>query len=385
MHSRLVKLLLATLIASAMCSATYGATAPKAAPKPAAKPAPKAAAVAPKPAPKPAEPAKADGKFDQKTVLMQMWSAPDTTVVGSVNGVNVTKGELMKTLWLWNAPNQLQDLLTQKMIEAAAKKAGVSMTQQEIDEKVKESLTRSGMNSVDDLLNQYRVTYYRFMDANKINGLAEKTVQKGLQVSDAELAGLIKARHILVRPPADEKDKAKAEEAAKAKIDEIHAKIKAGGDFVALANEYTEDPSNNDGPEKKGGDLGWISKGRMVQEFESAAFNLKAGEVSEPVKTFYGYHIIKVDMVGKDAPEAEKAELKKMILEQKLQAETAKWYSETVEASKLDNKLMAPVVKEPTPVAPKPAPKPAPTAPKTQDPASSEKPDTPPPPPPPAQ
>ncbi len=375
MHSRLLKVSLAALIVCAMGVAAHGAATQSA---PASK-----------------------GKFDQKQVLMDMWTAPDDTVVGTVNGISVTKRELLKTLWFWNAPTQLQDLLTQKMIQDAAQKAGISLSQKELDEKVNDALKRSNMSSVDDLLNQYRITWYRFMAANKINGLAEKTVRQSLKVADADLAEWIKTSHILVRPPADEKDKAKGDEIAKKKIDEIYAKLKAGGDFVALANEFTEDPSNVDGDTKKGGDLGWITKGRMVQDFEAAAFKLKAGEYSEPVKTFYGYHLIRVEKLGKDASPADKAMLKKMILEQKLQPETGRWYSETVAKSRIDNKLMVEPEKKPVPaVQPRPAPRPqtppktearpepkpeAPPAPKPAEPASSEKPDTPPPPPPPAQ
>jgi foldase protein PrsA len=277
------------------------------------------------------------------------------------------------------------------MIEKAAKGSNVSLTPKETQDKVDEALKRSGVKSVEDLLNTYKVTWYRFMDANRINGLAEKAVQKNLRVTDAEYAGYIKARHILVRPPQDEADKAKADEAAKKKIDEVYAKVKAGEDFAALADEYTEDPSNVDGDTKKGGDLGWFTRGRMVQDFENAAFKLKAGEISEPVKTFYGYHIIRVETVGKDASPAEKSMLKAMILEQKLPAETGRWYSDLMAKTKMDNKLMQVPPPQPAPVVrPQPAPRPAPApAPKPEakpaEPASPEKPDTPPPPPPPAQ
>lgn len=362
MHNRLLKVILATLIACTMCCGAYAAATKAATTKPAA-------------------------KMDQKAMLMKMWAAPDSTVVGSVNGVSVTKGELVKSLWLWNAPNQLQDLLTQKMIEQAAAKAGVKISDKEIQDKVKESLKRSNMTNVDDLLGQYRITWYRFMDANKVNGLAEKTVQKSLKVTDAELAEWIKARHILIRFPQDEKDQAKKEEVAKKKIDEIEAKLKAGEDFSKLADEYTEDPSNSQEGQKKGGDLGWFTKGRMVADFENEAFKLKVGGVSAPVKTFYGYHLIKVDALGKDATPAAKLELKKMILEQKMTAETSKWYSDLMEKSKMDNKLAGPAPKMPKPeVRPQAPPRPrSQPSEKPADPQSSEKPATPPPPPPPSE
>ncbi len=93
----------------------------------------------------------------------------------------------------------------------------------------------------------------------------------------------IKARHILVEDEAEAKDLLK--------------KIKDGGDFAALAKEKSKCPSG-----KKGGDLGWFSKGRMDKAFEEAAFALKKGEISDVVKSSFGYHIIEVN----DIREAEK-------------------------------------------------------------------------------
>ncbi len=345
--------------------------------------------------------AKTEAKFDQQKVLMELWKAPDNTVVGTVNGIKVTKGELLKTLWFWQAPSTLQDILNQKMIEQAAKNAGVSLTWQELQDKINESVKRMGMSSVDELLTQFRITRDRFLAGTKMSALAEKTVQKQVKVSDAEYAEWIKARHILVRFPAEEKDQAKKEEIAKSKADEIYEKIKNGEDFAKLADEYSEDPSNTDPKtgKKKGGDLGWFSRGRMVQEFEKKAFELKAGEVSEPVKTFYGYHIIKVDKLGRDASAEEKAELNKLILERKIPMEMGKWFQDLQSKSKVENKLMPPPPKPTTPAAqpPKPATTPKTQTPKTEapkttptqpaktdkavEPPASEKPETPPPPP----
>ena len=87
----------------------------------------------------------------------------------------------------------------------------------------------------------------------------------------------IHARHILL-PTEDE---------AKAAL----ARVKAGEDFAKVATELSKDPSAD------GGDLGWFTKDRMVPEFSEAAFKLKEGDISEPVKTQFGWHIIKVEGV----------------------------------------------------------------------------------------
>ncbi len=76
--------------------------------------------------------------------------------------------------------------------------------------------------------------------------------------------------------------------AALEKANQVKKLIDEGGDFATLANEYTEDPSGK----TKGGALGYFARGAMVREFDSAAFAMKDGEISPPVKTRFGYHII---------------------------------------------------------------------------------------------
>lgn len=88
----------------------------------------------------------------------------------------------------------------------------------------------------------------------------------------------IKARHILIRGE---------DEAALAKAKKIRATVTASN-FTKVANKETEDESGK----TNGGDLGWFAQGRMVPEFETAAYALKKGEISQPVKTPFGYHII---------------------------------------------------------------------------------------------
>ncbi len=99
--------------------------------------------------------------------------------------------------------------------------------------------------------------------------------------------GQVKASHILIKvePTADEPKKAEARK----KITEVQQKLKDGGDFAALAKEYSEGPSS-----ARGGDLGYFRRGQMVKPFEEAAFSMKPNEVSDLIETRFGYHLIKV-------------------------------------------------------------------------------------------
>jgi peptidyl-prolyl cis-trans isomerase D len=93
----------------------------------------------------------------------------------------------------------------------------------------------------------------------------------------------IRASHILLNTAG------KDEAAVRKQAEDVLAKVKAGGDFAALAKQYSDDSSKD-----KGGDLDFFGRGRMVPEFEDAAFKLEPGQVSDLVKSQFGFHIIKV-------------------------------------------------------------------------------------------
>lgn len=93
-------------------------------------------------------------------------------------------------------------------------------------------------------------------------------------------------------PTATPTPEPRDEAQALARVVEIQQKVGAGEDFAGLAQQYSDDP----GSAAQGGELGWFARGSgLIQEFEDAAFELQAGQVSDPVRTDYGYHLIKVD------------------------------------------------------------------------------------------
>jgi peptidyl-prolyl cis-trans isomerase C len=105
----------------------------------------------------------------------------------------------------------------------------------------------------------------------------------------------VHARHILIRTPGSRApvrpgQKELNEQEAKAKADDLRKQLAGGADFADLARKESDDTVSG----AQGGDLGEFGRGQMVGEFDKAAFSLKPGEISEPVKTQFGWHIIQV-------------------------------------------------------------------------------------------
>ena len=138
-----------------------------------------------------------------------------------------------------------------------------------------------------------RVVRYALVDVNQI--------RQSLQVSDDmlkqqyqaniqqyQVPNRVHVQHILFMTVGKTMD-AEVEEVKK-KAEDVLKQVKKGGKFEDLAKKYSEDPGSKD----KGGDLSWITQGQTVPEFEKTAFSLSPGQVSDLVKTQYGFHIIKV-------------------------------------------------------------------------------------------
>jgi peptidyl-prolyl cis-trans isomerase D len=100
----------------------------------------------------------------------------------------------------------------------------------------------------------------------------------------------IKVRHILIKAEAKETE---ASAKARKKAESIREEAVKGKDFAQLVKQYSEDPGTKD----RGGDLGYLSRGQLVPEFEQEAFSLKVGEIGKVVQTPYGFHILRVDEI----------------------------------------------------------------------------------------
>jgi parvulin-like peptidyl-prolyl isomerase len=149
------------------------------------------------------------------------------------------------------------------------------------------------------------VRQLNLMRENLVANAQLQKIEKGITISDADLKAKydaskndyeqVKARHILIAfkgsPAAQEGKPELTEEQAKAKAEELRKQIAGGASFEELAKKESDDTGSG----ANGGDLGTFGRGQMVPEFEKAAFEAKAGEVTPVVRTQFGYHIIKVE------------------------------------------------------------------------------------------
>jgi len=129
---------------------------------------------------------------------------------------------------------------------------------------------------------------------DKLQASAAPTDAQAKAYYDAHLAefGQTKVKHILVGDNEVQGSPNQRTQAdALAKVNQIEAKLKAGGDFAALAKTDSDDPGSKD----KGGELGDVAPGQTVPEFDTAIKTLPVGQVSDPVHTRFGYHIIVVE------------------------------------------------------------------------------------------
>ena len=199
----------------------------------------------------------------------------------------------------------LEDLINRELLYQESQKQGITVEDSAVDEELeklknrfpsetefKKALVQANLSET-AVRNQIR-------EEVAITQLVDKQFGEKLTVSDKESKNYydghtnlfkqpeqVRASHILIKvdPQADESQKAEARK----KIEEIQKKLQGGEDFAVLAKEYSECPSG-----ANGGDLKYFRRGQMVKPFETEAFSLKPGEVSEIVETMFGYHLIKV-------------------------------------------------------------------------------------------
>ncbi|MDG4647038.1 peptidylprolyl isomerase [Roseibacterium sp. SDUM158017] len=202
------------------------------------------------------------------------------TVLATVNGNEITVGHLIAMRQM--LPQQYQELPAQVLFEGMLEQL---VQQQVLADVAAEDIDRATELGLD---NERRA----FLAAGYVDDIAmaeisdeELQAEYDAQFADVDPVEEFNASHILVE----------AEDEAQAIIDELAG----GADFAELAAERSIGPS---GP--NGGQLGWFSAGMMVPEFETAVFDLEPGEVSAPVETQFGWHVILLNDTREQAPPA---------------------------------------------------------------------------------
>lgn len=245
----------------------------------------------------------------------------------------------------------VESLIEEKFIEQLAEEQNVKIADEKITEQVNKEIAalkeQMGEEEFKKCMEEYKLTEEDIREQIYFQMLQEKLydqVVSDVEVSDSQVKEYyeknqeslekIMVRHILFMAEegkASEEDKNKALERA----EEVIAKLEKGADFAELAKEYSEEP----GAEQSGGLIPqFITRNSpLVQPFLEAAFLLDEGQYSkEPVKTRYGYHVIKVDK-KKESYEELKDEIKTSLLELKQNEKFSKYYMEKREAAEIEN------------------------------------------------
>lgn len=239
-------------------------------------------------------------------------SNPGDEVVVSTNVGDITQEEFYKQVKEIAGDQLLQQVVIEKVLNDKYK-----VTKEEIEEEFKGVKEQLG-DGFEAALKQSNLTEDGLKTNIRFKLLQEKATAD-VEVTDKEIKAYydqaskeLNGRHILV------KDEKTAKEVAK--------KLNEGGDFAALAKEYSTDP----GSAEKGGELGWFSVGKMVAEFNDAAYALEVNKISEPVKSQHGFHIIQVTE-KRDVKDFGKLEDKKEEIRKTIAATKGDWNAKMAE------------------------------------------------------
>ncbi len=240
----------------------------------------------------------------------------------------------------------IDQLVAMRIVVQEAGKRNLLATDKEVDEQLANIRQRfPGQKEFDTALEKNGFTVTTLRDAIRVN-LSQKRLADAVargEVSEDEMRAQfdknrtqydkpaqIKVSHILFRIN-DKTQEAVAQ--AKAKI--VLSKLADGAKFEDLAKQYSDDP----GSAQRGGDLGFVTKGSLVKEFEDAAWSLKPGQTSGLVRTQYGLHLIRIFEI-KDAQKADydkvKAEIRDQLLQTKREKAFEGWMDQQRKVAKIE-------------------------------------------------
>ncbi|MGV2620839.1 UNVERIFIED_CONTAM: peptidylprolyl isomerase [Halobacillus marinus] len=271
-------------------------------------------------------------------ILLSVNVGAKQEAVATVDGEEISKDDLYELLVSQYGDDALDSLVTSKIVEMEAEKNDIVVDQDKMKEEMETYYDQYG--SKDDFLsalNENGVSLEDFQADLEEYLTLEKLLKDRVSITDEEKETYfeenkdsfnqpeqVTARHILTE----------TKEEAQTVLD----KYNDGEKFADLAEEYSTDEATKD----SGGDLGTFGKGEMVDAFDDAAFSMEAGEVSDPVETEYGFHIIEVTD-HTDAEEATyedvKEEVTDALYDSKVNEEYTSWLDEKMEEYEIKNNL----------------------------------------------
>jgi foldase protein PrsA len=211
--------------------------------------------------------------------------------VASVNGTKITRSEFDKKLESGPAGKSvLTQLVQQTLVDQYATDKKITVSDDEVAKKEDEIKAKYPPGQFEQILKQQGLTETDVHNILRQTVVIEKAVDPQIKIADTEVKAYYDKNHALLDKP--EQVRARHILVADLKTaNDVESKLKAGGDFAALAKQYSTDPSTKD----KGGELGFFGKGQMVPSFQAAAFAASVNSITPPVKSPFGYHIIQVE------------------------------------------------------------------------------------------
>ncbi len=260
----------------------------------------------------------------------------EVEVVAKINDVEITRDEFYDYLIQQNGPEVLEALILEKMVMMEVEANDVEITEEAIQEELTEMKNSyGGDEAFEEALVYYGFTEESVMNNIRLNLGIEALMEPYIDITEDEVLQYfisnkeefdtteqVNASHILVDTEEEAMD--------------IKQQLDEGGDFAELAAEYSKDPSNAG----QGGALGFFGRGQMVAPFEEAAFSMEPGEISEPVQTDFGYHIIRVEekTEGQEAKlEDVSDEIREILKEEKMNSAYSVWYEDVQEKYEVEN------------------------------------------------
>lgn len=191
----------------------------------------------------------------------------------------------------------LAQMVNQSLIVQAGKRRNIQASEAEIDAVIArdpalKNATKAQRREIGDTIIMEKVRQQAVMQNSRvseaeIDSFLAQAQKQGVKLPEGAPMRQYRAQHILLKA-----DTENAAAAAESSIRKIYTQARSGADFGTLARQYSQD-----GSASAGGDLGWFGDGVMVPEFESAVHKLKPGQVSAPVRTQFGWHIVKLNEV----------------------------------------------------------------------------------------